>query len=206
VLDPKLAERNLQAGRALASQGQSESAAARFLTAAFLNPLDPDCRTELGTLLAQEGKLAQAEAQFQQAADLEPTADVFRNLGLAQLLQGRPKDAVSNYRKGLELKPDWPILLNDLAWVLATSPDPTVRNGEQAVQLANKACELSGGKEARYLGTLDAALAEAGRFEEAIASAKKARELALTAGQKDLAAAAEERREFYNRKQPFRSK
>lgn len=206
TLDPDLAQRNVQIGKALASQGQIDAAAGRFLTASFLSPNDAESRRELGLLLAQQGKFGEAETQFEQAARLKPDADTFRNLGLAQLLQGRAKEAVASYRRAMELKPDWPVILNDLAWLLATNPDSTIRNGGEAVQLAQKANDLAGGKEARYLGTLDAALAETGRFDEAIATAEKARALALVAGEKDLASAAQERCDLYKNKQPFRTK
>ena len=71
------------------------------------------------------------------------------------------------------------------------------------VRLAERACELSG-KEARFWGTLDAAYAEAGRFEDAIKTAEKTRDLALAAGEKDLAAAAEQRLGMYRAKKAFR--
>ena len=206
TLDPTLAKRALEEGRNLAARGQLEAAAGRIAAAAYLNPKDAEPHRQLGTLFASENKFAEAEAEFSKAAGLQPMAETFHDLALAQLLQNKSKEAVANYRKAAELKPDWPVALNDLAWILATDPDPAVRNGHEAVRLAERACDISQRKEARYLGTLDAAYAEAGRFQEAIATASKARDLALAAGEEALAKAAEARLQSYKQGLPFRSK
>ncbi len=71
------------------------------------------------------------------------------------------------------------------------------------MRLAERAVELSGSGEARYYGTLDAAYAEAGRFEEAIRAAQKARELATAAGQTEVAEAGAKRLELYATHKPF---
>ena len=81
----------------------------------------------------------------------------------------------------------------------------SVRNG-WSVRLAERACELTDRKEAAFLGTLDAAYAEAGRFADAIATAKQARELARANGQEDLAGLAESRLKLYESGQPYRQK
>ena len=70
--------------------------------------------------------------------------------------------------------------------------------------MAEQAFQLK--PEARYCGTLDAAYAEAGRFEEAIEKAQRARELALATGEREVAADAEKRLELYRLKQPYRQK
>ena len=72
------------------------------------------------------------------------------------------------------------------------------------MRLAERACQLSGGKVARFWGTLDAAYAEAGRFPDAVKAAEKSRDLALTAGEKHIAQAAEERLILYRKRQPYR--
>jgi Flp pilus assembly protein TadD len=113
-------------------------------------------------------------------------------------------DALAYYREAVRLAPDVPDYLNDLAWLLATCPKAEVRNGEEAVRLAEKACRLGGDKDARFWGTLDAAYAEAGRFEEAAATARKTRELASAAGLKDIAEAAEKRLQLYDSHRPYR--
>lgn len=76
--------------------------------------------------------------------------------------------------------------LNNLAWQLVTSPDPNVRNGPEAVWLAQRACELTKYDNALFIGTLAAAQAEAGKFDDAIATALRACDVAAKAGQTDL--------------------
>jgi len=136
---------------------------------------------------------------------LQPAfAEAHYNWAILCLLQRQPNEALAHYREALRLWPDYADALNNLAWLLATSPEPKIRDGRESVRLAEKACELAGRKQARFLGTLDAAYAESGRFAEAIATAKKAREQALAAGEKDLAAAALQRQHEYEAGRPFR--
>jgi Flp pilus assembly protein TadD len=92
---------------------------------------------------------------------------------------------MSRLAHSLLLQQDFPDALDRLAWILATTPQAEFRNGEEAVRMAERACELTGHKQARFLATLAAAYAEAGRFPEAVSTAELARELAAAAGQKE---------------------
>jgi protein O-mannosyl-transferase len=87
--------------------------------------------------------------------------------------------------------------LNNLAWSLATSADASLRNGEQAVALGEQACELTQYKKTIYIGTLAAAYAEAGRFDDAVATAQRAIASAQEHGEKDLAEKNQELLELY---------
>jgi tetratricopeptide (TPR) repeat protein len=102
------------------------------------------------------------------------------------------------------LAPDLPEALNNLAWILAANPDPQVRNGPEAVVLAERACELSKYERPIMVGTLAAAYAEAGRFAEAVAAAEKAKALAEQAKQADLVARNGTLLERYRAGQPAR--
>jgi tetratricopeptide (TPR) repeat protein len=202
-LDPRLVEHNIQAGKTFAAQGQFEAALARFSTAVELNPDNAEGQENLGLTLGQLSKVDEAIPHFQKLIELRPDAEAYHHLALARLMQGNPKEAISNYERALKLKPDWAAAMNDLAWTLATDSHTEVRNAPEAVRLAEHACQLVDGKEARYLGTLDAAYAAAGRFPEAIATAEKARALAQVAGDKVVAQAAEARLALYVKGQPF---
>jgi tetratricopeptide (TPR) repeat protein len=94
--------------------------------------------------------------------------------------------------------------MNELAWILATDQDARVRNGPEALDLAFRACALTTNREPSYLGTLDAAYAESGRFNEAIATAQKALGLFLASGDTNLARMAEQRLQLYRAARPYR--
>ena len=117
--------------------------------------------------------------------------------------QGRTDEAINQYRQALQLKPNWSEALNNLAWILATHQNPKFRNGEKAVQLAERACELTGYKQAPMLDTLAAAYAEAARFKDASMTAQKAVDLALAAGEVELVTPIENRMQLYKAGKPF---
>jgi tetratricopeptide (TPR) repeat protein len=91
---------------------------------------------------------------------------------------------LAQFRKAIQIQSELRRALNNLAWVLAASPDAELRNGAEAVRLAERACELTHYGEPLFIGTLAAAYAEAGRFPEAVTTAEKAEQLATTAGSK----------------------
>jgi Flp pilus assembly protein TadD len=95
-------------------------------------------------------------------------------------LQGQRKfgDAISEYEAALKLDANHGLAKNNLAWLLATCPEGSLRNGPRAVELALESQKQSGEGQPDVLDTLAAAYAEAGRFPEATATAKRALELA----------------------------
>ena len=95
-------------------------------------------------------------------------------LGLLLQNRGEFAAAVTQFQKVLELDPKHVTAQNNLAWLLATCPDSSVRNGEKAVEVAQQAVQLSMGRSPEILDTLAAAYAEAGRFPEAVETANRA--------------------------------
>jgi tetratricopeptide (TPR) repeat protein len=116
---------------------------------------------------------------------------------------GRTREAVAQYRQALRLNPDLVGALNNLAWILAASPDDKLRNGAEAVPLAERACELTHYGKPVIIGTLAAAYAEAGRFPEAVATAEKAEQLATSAGLTAVAAKNRQLLELYRAGKPY---
>jgi tetratricopeptide (TPR) repeat protein len=98
-----------------------------------------------------------------------------------------PEEAIAAYRASLRLMPDFPEALNNLAWILSSSPAAAYRDGAEAVRLAERACALTERKRAQMIGTLAAAYAEAGRFDEAVATGEEASKLAEANGDQRLA-------------------
>src|ERR1019366_3785041 len=72
--------------------------------------------------------------------------------------------AVARYQRALQIDPYLVEALNNLAWLLATCPEASLRNGPEAVQHAEQACQLTQSRRTIMVGTLAAAFAEAGRF------------------------------------------
>ena len=100
--------------------------------------------------------------------------------------------------------PDLPEALNNLALMLATSTDDGLRNGPQAVQLAERACQLTQYHQPQYIETLAAGYAEAGRFQDAQAVTARLVQLATDAGQTGLAKRNQRLLELYRAGQPLR--
>jgi tetratricopeptide (TPR) repeat protein len=111
--------------------------------------------------------------------------------------------AISRYRRALEIDPYLVEALNNLAWLLATCPEVSVRNGAEAVKLAERACQITEHRRTIFVGTLGAAYAEAGRFPDAVATAQKACELASIFKEVPLLAKNRELLELYRAGQPY---
>ena len=129
--------------------------------------------------LFHNGQVDEAIFHYQKAVAIQPVNAEFQyNLGYAFFLKGEARDAIAHYQRSLDLQPQNAIAGKNLAWILATSPEASVRNGRKAVELAEQAVRLSGGTNSIFIGTLAAAYAEAGRFPEAVEMAQRARQLA----------------------------
>jgi len=148
----------------------------------------PKVQTALGQCLLESKQPAQAAAAFQAAVDLDPGNAVAQlGLGTCFASAGRDADALAHFRAAVQADTNSVTALGDLAWTLAADADPSLRDGPQAVSLAEHACELTHYQNAQSIGTLAAAYAEAGRFDDAIAAARKARDVAQAQGEKEIA-------------------
>jgi Flp pilus assembly protein TadD len=125
-------------------------------------------------------------------------------MGNALEEMGRFSEAVAHYQKALDLHHDFIPACNNLAWLLSTVPDPSLRNGGKAVELAQRAILLSGGKDPLLLGTLAAAYAETGRFSDAVETARRALPLADAGGNSTLASVIRSQLELYEAGTPLR--
>jgi tetratricopeptide (TPR) repeat protein len=157
----------------------------------------------LAQALEAQGKLDEALGHYRQVLQQRPDARMHAKIGESLAARGRIQEATAHYREALRLQPGlWPVL-NNLALILATDPDPANRDGRAAVQFAEQACVLTGQREAGVVGTLAAAYAEAGRFREAVATAQRARALAEAAGDAKTAERNRELLQLYEAGRPF---
>jgi len=185
-INPDFADAHNNFGAALLQKGRTAEAILQFQTATTITPNSAEPYNNLGLALFQAGRFDEAITACQKALALNPDfADAYYNLANALLRTGRMADAVANYEKSLALAPQSIRVQNTLAWVLATCPAASIRNGQRAVELAQSADRLAGGSNPVILATLAAAYAEAGQFPAAVADARLA--LQLAADQKSYA-------------------
>lgn len=194
-----------------ASSGQElddkavQELAAQYRQRLAANPQDPQAHLELGAFLMDHGRAAEAEPLILKAAALSPAfAKAHARLGLLKDMRRETRQAIVHYREALRHNPTLVEALNNLAWILATDPNPALRDGAEAVRLARRACSLTAYRQAMFVGTLAAAYAEAGQFDQAIATGEKAAKLATEVGQHALAERNRELVEHYRRGQPYR--
>jgi tetratricopeptide (TPR) repeat protein len=193
-------------GKAWTQQGKLIQAEAELRTAVALKPQEPEFHRSLAYALGGQGKSDEALIQLRQAAELEKSAAGF--LELARLLHqlGREREAVTEYRRAVDAQPSSIEGLNNLAWILATSGDDSVRNGPDAVRFAEKACQATNNKDPMTMGTLAAAYAEAGRFADAIATAERGAEIATAAGNMQYASINRQLLELYRAGKAYHEK
>jgi protein O-mannosyl-transferase len=207
-IQPDYANARINLGSALLQKGQLDAAIAQFQKALEVQPDFPEAHNNLGNALLQKGQVDEAIAQFQKTLEIRPDAAPAHNdLGYALLQKGRVNEAIAHFQKALEIQPDFALAHDGLvraAWVLVTSPQASVRNGARAVELAQQAERLSGGRNPDILGTLAAAYAEAGRFPEAVTTAQRAARLANAQNDTALADALQGQLRLYQTGSPLR--
>ena len=197
--DDPMANNNL--GLHLLAKGQLDEALPHFAKAVDLKPDYADAQNNLGIALLQKGRVSEAIQHLEKAEELDhKKTQTYYNLGAAFYMQGRVREALAQWRAGLRVDPDDLPLLGQTAWVLATNPNASVRNADEAVELAARAVKLSAAKDPAILDTLAAAYAEAGRFPEAVQTARQALAHASEPAAGDLKA----RIALYEAKRPFR--
>ncbi len=184
--DYALAKNNL--GRALVDQGRSAEALPLYAELLESKPNYAEAHFHFGRALLAQSDFETAKAQFKQAIKLDPNyAEAHLGYAIACKEEGRVAEAIEPLRRAVELRPQWVEALDELALILATHPQAELRNGEQAVQLAERAVRLTRAERALPLDVLAAAYAEAGRFEEAVETTQQAARLARAAGDAQLA-------------------
>jgi tetratricopeptide (TPR) repeat protein len=146
-----------------------------------------------------------AANQFGYVMMLRPDlAQAHSKLRQALLSLAKAPDALKQLQAVASQAPDSPRMLDELAWLFATHPDPKVRDGQQALLLAQRACTLTNRQIPALLDTLAAAYAEAGKFPAAVSTAEKALELARSSGDTDGVALSENLLASLREHRPYR--
>jgi Flp pilus assembly protein TadD len=192
-------------GNALAQKGRVDEAIAHFQKAMMLRPDDFLARYGLGNALVKKGEFDGAIQVFRAALLIRPSdADCHTILAIALEEKGEAAEAIQHYQKALENAPRSIPALTNLAWLLATCPNGSVRNGRKAVQLASEADQSTRGTNPLVLRTLAAAYAENGEFAKAIKTVRVAMQIARMRSDESLATDLDQQIRLYRLGMPYR--
>jgi tetratricopeptide (TPR) repeat protein len=204
-ISPDYLQAHFNLGKALFEERDLKEAVAQFRAVAQIAPDFASGHKSLATALIALGKMDEALPQCREFVRLMPK-DAEGHIRLARVLcrLGRPADAVEHLRETSKLMPGSAEIASALAWILATIPDARLRDGAEAARLAEQAVQATAGANPTALSTLGAACAEQGRFDEAVAAATQALDLARKAHSAQMAGRIEEQLESYKAQKPFR--
>ena len=192
-------------GDVLLARGDVDAAIRDFEAALSIRSNNPEAHRYLAEALMRKGRISEAMDHWEKTLELQPEDVAARDsLGAALAQQGRLTEAIAHWQRSLRFDPDDGNAMNDLAWVLATAPDPSKRDGAAAVEFGERASKIAGEANPLVWRTLGAAYAEAGQFSRAIEAASRG--AAVAKAQSNAALADELRRnaESYEKKVPLR--
>ena len=186
-------------------KGQLDDAISKLEAAIDLRPENAPAHDNLAKALLKKGQVTEAMVHYRKFLELEPANVEARNtLGTALIQQGHVREALDQWQEALALQPENGNAASNLAWVFATCPEDSIRDGTRAVELAEKAFRISGGKIPMIYRVLAAAYAENGRFADAVETAQRGAELATSQGNPALAAELESNVALYQSGTPLR--
>jgi len=202
ALDPGSPEGHCELALALLRTGNADASLAEAREASRVAPRSAEASYTLGLALERKGDTAGAMAEWRRALEIDPGyAEAHESLGAALLERGDAGEALAHLRQGTQS----PEMLCRMAWLLATDPDPAIRDGREAIALATRALERSKEKSAALWDTLAAAYAECDRFADAVLTARRALAAARLSKQAELAAAIDARMQQYEAHRAYRS-
>jgi Flp pilus assembly protein TadD len=157
-------------------------------TATAQYPREEAPHNQLASLYQMAGDPTNALLHLQTARALAPdTEDIHRQLGACLTQLHRQREAAAAYEDGLKLHPLDSGLMSALAAILAGSPEAGFRDGQRAVRLAERACQLTEFRDPACLEVLAVAYSENGKFDQALAAAQAAQNKAAALGQTAIA-------------------
>ena len=204
-IKPNSAEAHNNLANRLVRLGRFDEAEKHYRTTLKLLPRCYQAEAGLGNALARQGQLEEAVECYHRALAVNGDYPVARNgLRSATAELARFADEVEQCRDEWKAKPNNAAAANNLAWLLATCPVASLRDGKEALEIARQADRLSGGDRPAVLDTVAAAQAEAGQCVEAAATARRAVELAERQNKVELANGLRIRLALYESGKPFR--
>jgi tetratricopeptide (TPR) repeat protein len=192
-------------GLALSMLHQYPEALREYEAAVKIDPSHAEAENNLGAMLHVAGRLDEAAAHYRRAFELRPeNTEARANLGRLLLLQGKTAEAATMFEEALSRQPQSIPALTGLAWIRATAADETLRRPGQGLALAERARQLSGGRDPQALDAMGAAYAALNEWEQAVRSVTAAIALADQSGQALLASELRQRLAQYQQHQPVR--
>jgi tetratricopeptide (TPR) repeat protein len=186
-------------------KGQLDDAISKLQAAIDLRPENGPAHDNLAKAFLKKGQVAEAMVHYRKLVEIDPENVETRNtVGTALIQQGHVKEAIDQWQDVLAIQPENGNAASNLAWVFATCPEDSIRDGARAVELGEKALRISGGKIAMIYKVLAAAYAENGRFADAIQTAQRGAELATNQGNPALSAELESSIALYQSGRPLR--
>ncbi|HWB09944.1 MAG TPA: tetratricopeptide repeat protein [Pirellulales bacterium] len=182
--------------------GKTQSSIKELRQQVEANPDDAIAWLQLGLLYSAQHKSGKAIDAYSAAIKINPREFAYQVRADTYLNHGMQKEAIDDYEQALKIAPANSGVLNNLAWVLATSPEAELRDGNRALELAMKACEVTNYKQAHILSTLAAAYAEKGDF----ATARKWSAQSVEMGEDALKDQLRKELASYEKEEPWREK
>ena len=203
VPDNAMARQNV--GSSLVSLGRYAEAIEWLREALRLRPDFLMAQVNLAGALEATGELDEAFELYETLLAARPRrGGLYTRAANLAAQRGDGARAIELLRRGYAILPDSVVIANDLAWRLATVSDDDLRDGRQAVALAEYVNDLRGGESCTELDTLAAAYAAVGRFEDAVEAAERALAIARQTDQDSLAGEIAERLDLFRQGKPYR--
>lgn len=189
----------------LARIGRLDESAEQLQQGHRINPQEISVQRKLAFIRMKQRNFSAAIERFKNVVAANPN-DVacWYNLANAYRTNGQLDQAMKSYRQTLKIQPQMVLAANNLAWILATHPDSSVRNGAESVNWATKVCEQTRFSHPGFLDTLACAYAELGDFDKAEETANRAIQIFTKSGKTESAKNIQSRLELFRQQQPFR--
>ena len=186
-INPRSSKAHKNIGITFFNQGRFEEAVAHFRVVVQIEPDLPGGHKNLADTLFQQGSFAEAITHYRKSLQIEPDfVAVHAKLAYSLEALGSLGDAVEHYAKALQAEPDRVDILNNLAWLLAVHKDAEFHDPEQAVRLAERACQLTKYEDPSLIDTLATAYEAAGDSAQAAKTTEKIKQLTRPSKLKDL--------------------
>jgi tetratricopeptide (TPR) repeat protein len=205
AVNPAYVDARNNLGLLLIRQGKVVEAIGEYREVLRFNPDHVPALLNLADALRSSGQVEDSIAAYRKLFVINPTdAEALHNLGKLLYQQGSKAEGIQDLKESLRLEPGKKEVLNDLAWMLATAPDDSLRDGRRALELALQADKETGGADPAILDTLAAAYAETGNYPKALEIARKALALAEKEENTSLSSSLKEGIAFYEAGKPCR--